>query len=339
MTPLDWFARPWLLGLALLPVAARLALTLRQAPAREPFADPASLASLTANARRRPRVSPTLVALAWLLIAVGAAGPRWGVGEPDGVARGRDVVVLIDLSGSMLAADTDGPARWQTAVRAASTLGDWLRSAPGNRVAVVAFAANPKVVVPLTADANHLETALAELDGDAPPPATRGVSGDPSGTRFGRAIAAASALCEPGRAGQDVILLSDGDDPAGDREWATGVTAARAVGVPVHTVGIGSADASPIFRRGELIKSDIGGVRAPVMTRLNEPLLRELAAEARGDAIVAGQATPDLAAFARELSRRGADRELIDNPASTRRDRAPWFLLAGVACWLAGRWR
>ena len=322
----EFIARPWLGLLLVVPIAARLLAQVRRELPREPFATPAALASLVVGTRRRWG-SPLRV-VGWLLLIVGAAGPRWGEGEPDGVARGRDVVVLIDLSGSMLAADTDGPTRWQSAIAAARTLAEWLRHDPGNRVALIAFAAHPKLIVPLTADADHLETSLNELDGDAPPRAILAGPADRSGTRFGEAITVGASL-----GGQSLILLSDGDDPANDREWANGVTAARAAGVPVHVVGIGGAVESPIVRRGELVEHVLNGVRTPVLSRQNAELLRELAAESRGDYRDASQTTPDLTALMPD----GDERELTSGATPTRRDRAAWFLLAGIMCWLVGR--
>lgn len=324
-------ARPAWLGFALLPVAGLLLAWLvnRRSWRAAPVGTPAAVAALHTRPPRCRWLAGLFQTLAWLLLAVGASGPRWGIGEPDGVAVGRDVVLVLDLSRSMLADDTAGPARWQSAVAGALDLVDAFDGRGGHRIAVVVFAAQPQVLTPLTTDAGHLRAVLNEIDGSLPPPAIRPGDRTASGTRIGVALTAAVGVHDPRFPGaQDIILISDGDDPAAsDREWAAGVTAARAARIPVHAVAIGDPARD----------SDIGG---GVQTRLREGVLRDIVTEARGQLLSTRRERPAVGAFFRtNIEPTGRPRELSDDALPQPRDRSAWFLAAGVGCLLAGRLR
>ena len=81
---------------------------------------------------------------------------------------------------------------------------------------------------------------------------------------------------------QDVVLISDGDDPADDREWARGSDEARRAQIPVHTVGVGNHQEDFILTFGEEL--------AP--TRLREEPLQRIAAETNGRHIAACATSP-----------------------------------------------
>src|SRR5690349_6051424 len=102
------FARPGLLWLSLVPavlsVVAYLAAR-RQRGALALVGRPAAVFGLLPRHARPSRLGRFALFLAWTLLVLGAAGPRWGQGGSDGVAVGRDVVVVLDQSRSMLAAD------------------------------------------------------------------------------------------------------------------------------------------------------------------------------------------------------------------------------------------
>lgn len=294
---------------------------------------------------RGRRSSVLLTGLAWLALTAGIAGPTWGVGEPDGVAVGRDVVIVIDLSRSMLAEDAAGPARWRAAVNGATDFVASLRGR-GDRVGLVVFAVRPKLLAPLTTDADHVLTLLAELDATRPPPETRPApeAATPSGTRIGAALRAAVEAHDPRFPGaQDILLLSDGDDPAEDREWQAGIAAARQARIPVHAVGFGGPERdSPVFVAGRLLEAvDAQGVRDAVLTRLHEDVLTEIAAATGGRYEPARREPPKLAEFYRAKVEADATRVLADDATPQPRDRAgPFFAVAAVcllAAWLWAR--
>ncbi len=335
-----------LAGFALLAVPLTLALLAWRQRWRgqrrlDAVGQPAAVFALRTRPKRGRRGAVTLTAFAWFSLSVGVTGPTWGVGEPDGVAVGRDVIVVIDLSRSMLAADAAGPPRLRAAVDGAAELAESLRGR-GHRVGLVVFATRPKLLAPLTTDTDHLVTLLAELDALRPPAEVRPAPGEPSasGTRIGVALRAAAAAHDSRFAGaQDIMLLSDGDDPADDREWLTGVSAARQARIPVHAVGFGDpAHDSPILVAGRLLEAtDANGVRDPVQTRLREDVLTEIASATGGHYLPARQEPPRLAEFFRNRIESDARRELSDDARPQPRDRSGPFFALSALCLLAAR--
>ncbi len=337
-------------GFALLVVPVALAMFAwrqrrRGARRLDAVGQPVTVFALRTRPNRGRRGAVVLTALAWLFLTVGIVGPTWGVGEADGVAVGRDVVIVLDVSRSMLATDAAGPARWRAAVDGAKGLVESLRGR-GHRVGLIAFAARPKVLAPLTTDSHHILTLLAELDAARPPAEVRPAPGtlSASGTRIGLALRAAVAAHDPRFPGaQDIILLSDGDDPADDREWLTGVSAARQARVPVHAIGFGDpAHDSPILIAGRLLEAtNAAGVRDPVQTRLREDVLTEIASATGGHYDPARQEPARLAEYFRTHVETDATRELTDDATPQPRDRSgPFFALAAVcllAAWLGAR--
>lgn len=339
------FARPdWLL-LLLIPFILTLLNRWTNRPSTI-FGERFLVARLMTGRPRSRLWSRLLMMASWTLLIVGIAGPRWGIGDDGGVAVGRDVVLVLDLSRSMLAADTTNPPiRWQSAVTSARGLVAELRNRGGHRVGVIGFAARPVVLVPLTTDYDHIDAVIADLDAEFPPAQVRpGTDEVPSGTRIGAAMKAAVAAHDPRFPGsQDIILLSDGDDPANDREWEAGVTAARAANIPVHGIGIGDPERDSLIRIDGVPLEYPGadGMLVPVRTRLHEDRLREIATAARGEYLPARRSVPDLAEFFRTRIEPYPSRELSDDAVPQSRDRSSWFLIAGLLlllpAWARGR--
>jgi Ca-activated chloride channel family protein len=272
---------------------------------------------------------------AWTLLVLGLAGPRWGKSDEAGVAVGRDLVIVIDLSRTMLADDMSDPqarTRWEAARAGALDLLQAIARRGGHRVAVVVFAARPKLACPLTTDYEHVRAVLEELDGEYPPPEIR-PGADPnvtSGTRLGSAlIAAVQAHDERFPGSQDIVLISDGDDPGDDREWARGSSAARAANIPVHTVGVGSPTNPSILTLGR-------DMPELVSTQLQEEPLKQIAAETRGHYAPARRDTPTLGEFFRTRVEPNPSREVSDDRIPQPKERYPWFLAPALALFLVG---
>ncbi|HUR53519.1 MAG TPA: VWA domain-containing protein, partial [Gemmataceae bacterium] len=210
------FARPDLLWLLLvLPVFALLNrhAAVRRRKAVADIGRPAAVAMLHTHPARGRKWIGLAYPLGWVALVLGLAGPKWGKSDEPGIAVGRDLVVVVDLSRSMLASDmaNDSMPRWKAARAALLDLMDAVSRRGGHRVAVVVFAARPKLLCPLTTDYDHVRAKIEDLDGDFPPPEiTPGA--DPtitSGTRIGAGVMAAVAAHDPRFKGfQDVILIS-----------------------------------------------------------------------------------------------------------------------------------
>ena len=290
--------------------------------------------------RRLSRRTAWPAAVGTALFLFGLLGPHWGRGEDDGIAVGRDLVLVVDLSRSMNAEDTQGPSRAAAALRAASDLTAALPAfGAGHRVGVVVFAARAKVLVPLTTDLDHVRLTLAELDPAHPPPEIGVTDQSRSGTRIGLGLITALGVCDDRfPQAQSIVLLSDGDDPLDDREWSAAVGPAHTKSVPVHAIGFGDpARDSTLTIRGELLEfSDAQGFADPVRTRLHEDVLKQIAFETRGLYRPARREQPSVEAFLRDVFASSGIRETSDDPVPRSRDRAGLFFgLAALLLLLA----
>lgn len=333
------FARPELLWLFLLfPVfflfdrwGAR-----RQQAAIAKIGRPVALAGQLTQPPSRQRGLRFAQSLGWTLLVLGVAGPLWGKSTETGVAVGRDVMIVIDLSRTMLAddmADRGSPTRWEAARNAARDLVNAMARRGGHRVGIVVFAARTKLLCPLTTDYDHARAILDDIDGQFPPVEIRPPIGAEviSGTRIGAGLIAAVNAHDnrfPGY--QGIVLLSDGDDPGEDKEWVRGADAARAAKVPVYTVGVGDPENGTILTFGEEL----------VDTRLQEEPLKQIAAETRGQYLGSRKDTPQLGEFFRTNLEPLPSREVSDENVRLPKERYLWCVLPALVLfgivWLRG---
>lgn len=254
-----------------------------------------ALAAERSTARERRRARLAVVGLASCVVA--CMQPRLGRGEATGTPPAADLCICLDVSRSMLAGDLQ-PTRLGFAQQAIAELGDRAR---GDRMALVVFAGEARLRVPLTRDVQ----SLVEI--------ARGV--DPSdvalgGTDLGAAIdagvrALAAARGATTRDGADaqldgaLLLVTDGEDPTGAGRAAA--ERARRRGLSVHCVGVGSALGSKITVVGadgrQTFLRDREGNE--VLTRLDATSLRALVADGGVYVDAASTAAPLVAAYER----------------------------------------
>lgn len=337
------FARPvalWLLFLLPLLGLLNFWSARRRRAVLATIGRPAAVAGQLTHPESRPGRAGRWIGLAyplaWMLLVLGVAGPRWGKSDEPGVAVGRDLVLVIDLSRTMLADDMADPrnrTRWQAARAGALDLLKAVEQRGGHRVAVVAFAAHPKLLCPLTTDYEHVRAVLEDIDAEYPPPEIR-PGADPSatsGTRIGAAlVAAVQAHDERFPGSQDIVLISDGDDPGDDKEWVKGSDAARAANVPVHAVGVGDPNRPTVLALGR------GGMPELVSTQLQEGPLKQIAAETRGQYLPARRDVPALGEFFRTRVEPNPSREYTGDQVPQPKERYPWFLGPSLALFLVG---
>lgn len=340
------FSRPELLFLLiLLPVIAVLNYrgTRRRKALLRLFGQPEAVAALSTLKPHRRFRSRLCFLGAVLSLVVALAGPRWGKGDP-GVVIGRDLVIVLDLSKSMLADDMRDPdgrdvkERWQAARAGILNLVTAIRQRGGHRIGLVEFASKPWIVCPLTADYDHFVMRLEEFDPLAPPRETNPAEGEQfaSGTRIGSAIVEAVHAHDPRFPGyQDIILISDGDDPAADKdnEVEIGIRAARDAKIPVHVVGVGDPDnAITVFVPRTGSDEEIIGP-----TKLDENLLKEIARQTHGEYYPARREVPHLGDFFKAKIEPRPSRELPDDALPQTRDRYLWFLIPALVL-ILGAW-
>lgn len=204
----------------------------------------------------------TLLALGALIVTL--ARPQWGFESQEITRKGRDIVVAVDTSRSMLADDVT-PNRL---ARAKLAVQDLLRILEGDRVALVPFAGSAFLQAPLTIDYGAVQDSLDELDTTIIPK---------GGTNLAEAIATSlEAFGKAEGAHKAIVLFTDGEELTADAVKAA--TNAKAAGVRIFTVGVGSSDGAmiPIEEEGTstFVRDDSGQF---VKTRLDSARLKEIA--------------------------------------------------------------
>lgn len=227
-----------------------------------------------------------LMALACFIIAL--AQPRWGEDKVTQLESGRNVIIAMDTSRSMLANDLL-PNRLTRAKLAAQ---DILGTLKTDRVGLIAFAGNAYLQAPLTTDHEAIVEAIQSLDFTSVP---RG------GTELGRALKLAMETFEKNPAkNHGLILFSDGGEP--DVDLKKSIEQAVKMKVLVLTVGVGTEDGALIpdpdpDRSGEFVRSPDGNV---VKTRLEGAVLQQIATATGGRYLKLGS-QPLAVSVVREL--------------------------------------
>jgi Ca-activated chloride channel family protein len=262
----------------------------------------------------RQRVKAALIVAAAGTLVLAMAGPRWGTRYEDVPVRGFDLMVVLDVSNSMLCEDVV-PNRLE---RGKLDVEEMLKVLPGDRVGLVTFAGTSTLTCPLTVNHGAFRTALSAVDTRSTP---RG------GTNLGDAVRrAADSFPEKARDHRAIIVISDG----GETEESYAVEASRMAfednGVRVFTVGIGDiTDGAriPITRDGRPAYLTFEGEE--IWTKLDPILLQSMAAAADG----AYFANPDFRRVSTGIRSRLTPREY--KAARRERQDVRFHWLAGLA--------
>ncbi len=297
----------------------------RRALAR--FASPVLHARLLpqASAGRR-RVRAGLVVAAAALLVAGLLDPRWGVSYRQVQRRGLDIVVVLDVSRSMLAGD----ARPDRLERARQFIGDLVDQLGGDRIGLVTFAGAATVKCPLTVDYGAFRLALQSVGPDTAP---RGGSLIGDGLRV-----AAEAFTDEVRDHKVIVLLSDGED-----QGSYPVEAARVIGgeksIPIYAIGIGDE------REGARIPVVQDGARTwlvhegqEVWSKLDSALLRDVALASGGAYVPVGTGTVDIARLYEDRIEPAARRELDAATVRSHHAQYQWFAGLALALLLVESW-
>jgi Ca-activated chloride channel family protein len=191
----------------------------------------------------RSHVGKILLNLRWLALAffvVALARPQIGEGEAKITASGIDIVVALDLSGSMEAEDFELKGeRVNRLTIAKDVLEKFVLRRVNDRIGVVAFAGRAYIAGPLTLDHDFLLQNIERLQ-------LRSIE---DGTAIGSALSAAlNRLRELKSKSKIVILMTDGQNNAGKVPPLTAAEAAQALGVKVYTIGVGTRGTAPVPR-------------------------------------------------------------------------------------------
>lgn len=284
--------------------------------------------------RRTPWPRVVVVVMAAGALAAALTDPRWGEGEAA-EARGGPVVVVFDVSNSMLAGDL-APDRLERSRRAARVVA---RTAAGAPVGIVAFAGRAYALAPPTTDPGAVELYLDALHPDM---VTQTGSSLSAAVRQGLALLLATDA--PG--GGTLVVISDGDTEESPDSLQAAVDLAARARVPVYALGAGTVVGTSVpeidpetGRRG--VMRTPGG--EPIVTRLGENFLRELGTRTGGAYIPLAEADADERIAAAIESRPAPAGPANEGPTAPAR--YSWFaglalgLLALEAAWPRRRQR
>ncbi len=304
------FAMPWAFVLLPLPFLATYLLrpaAQQGAAMRTPQSIVDRFPKSTGIAQAQQGLKFLLPWLVWIPLAVALAGPRITVETPALPASSRDIILALDLSGSMEKDDfeLDGrPARRIDVVKRVAA--QFVRGRAGDNVGLVIFSEKAYFAAAPTFDVEAVARAIEQ--------AKIGISGKSTAISDGLGLAL-KRLSESKAASRVVILLSDGVNNAGAVKPADAANLARKLGVKVHTIAMGKLDLE-----GNAGDPDV----------VDTVALRTIASASGGEAFRV-KATADLDAVARSIDAMETT-EIAVPTALVFRDYWIWPALFAFAC-------
>ena len=210
----------------------------------------------------RRRLKFILYLTAFALLTLALARPQLGSKLREVESRGIEMMLVVDVSNSMLAEDFQ-PNRLERTKYAIDKLFDGLKQ---DRVGLVVFAGDAVVQLPITSDYRMAKAFARRIS-----PSMVSVQG----TDIGQALSLATmSFSEKGDnpAGRVIVLITDGEGH--DSGAIEAAERAAEQGIRIFTIGIGTPEGAPIQIGGEFIKDDKGEM---VVSKLGEPLLEKIA--------------------------------------------------------------
>ncbi len=242
---LDYYNPWWLIALVLVPLYLIYEYKIK---GKKRMQIPFSRYSLIHKMKPRKSiwgyVYPVLRALLIFSLVLALARPRFGKGRQDIQGEGVDIVIALDVSGSMLAVDFMPENRLGAAKKVAK---DFIKQRQHDRIGLVTFSEYALTRCPLTHDHNALNQILSQVE----------VNQEASATAIGMGLATAVARLRNSTATSKVIILiTDGANNTGEIDPFSAAELAKAFGIKVYPVGVGSNNlvdfpvSDPIFGSG-----------------------------------------------------------------------------------------
>ena len=232
MLQLVW---PWMLAVVVAPFAvARVvprAPDAAGAPIRIPYFEEA-LAWSGRPAGSGPRLRQVIALLAWCALVLAAARPQW-VGDPAPLpVRGRDLMLALDLSGSMREQDMKSGAGFEARIDVVKRVaGNFVARRTGDRIGLILFGTRAYLQAPFTLDLDTVSEMIAET--------VLGLAGEQ--TAVGDAIGlAVKRLRERPMERRVLVLLTDGADTASEVDPLAAARFAAEEGITIYAVGVGA---------------------------------------------------------------------------------------------------
>lgn len=262
------FAWPWLFWIIPLPLVVRFLLPrIQRATAAIWMPQARYLAPEPQEQQGAHWLRWLLPSIIWIALLAAAAQPRW-VGEPIPLnPEAREIMIALDLSGSMQMDDMELNGRTVTRLEAAhSILADFIRRRSGDRIGLIVYADSAHVYVPITSD---LETVASMAE-----EAFIGLAGQR--TALGDAIALSIRyFVERDTQERLVLMLTDGMINTGQINAEQAIQLAQSHDVKIHTIGIGSDEVT--------VRGIFGERRLNPSADLDEIFLNEVARATGGE--------------------------------------------------------
>ncbi len=315
MIQLDEKAYLYLLGVIPVLLVLFLLHQLWKRRVQRKFADPKLLKDLAPDRSMfKPQVKLVLLLMALTFLTMGLVNPKMGTKLETVKREGVDVVFAVDVSKSMLAEDI-APNRLEKAKRLVSEIINELAS---DRVGIIAYAGQAYPQLPITTDYGAAKMFLQSLTTDML---------SSQGTAIDEAIElAATYFDDEEQTNRVLFVISDGEDHS-EGALIDAVELATDQGIRIYTIGVGGTKGAPIpiKRNGvvESLKKDSEG--EVVITRLNEEILMEIAAEGNG-AYIDGENTAAAVEAIQEILSQMDKKEFEAKQFAEFKDQFQWFL-------------
>ena len=269
----------------------------------------------TTSAKWGYRIRRFLGVLGIIFLGIALARPQWDFSLEKREFSGANIVFALDTSKSMLANDVR-PNRLELAKMSILEL---LKSLSGDQVGLIAFAGTAFLQCPSTSDYNAFKLALQATDTQIIPK---------GGTNLSAAMMLAAQTFDPQSHYKQMMLLTDGENLAGDALKTAKELASQ--GVVVHTIGIGSPHGTPISvtnERGlnEYLKDSEGHT---IFTKLDEATLQQIAQTTHGFYMPLGNAGEGLQNIYK-MALKNLPKESFESVEKLPIERYAWF--AGIA--------
>lgn len=309
----------YLLAVIPLMVALFIAQQLWKKRVQRRFAEPRLLKRLAPEMSQFKPALKLLVLLAGLaFLIIGLVNPKIGTRLETIKREGVDIVFAVDVSKSMLAEDI-APNRLEKAKRLVSEI---INSLASDRIGIIAYAGQAFPQLPITTDYGAAKMFLQSMN-------TEMLSSQ--GTAIGDAIELASTYYDDAEQTNRVLfIVSDGEDHS-EGSLTDAVELAVEEGVQIFTIGVGTAKGGPIplKRNGvvESLKKDSEG--QVVITKLDEPMLVQIAEEGNGE-YINGTSTEKAVAYIKDQLNQMDKKEFEAKQYAEYKDQFQWFLGIGL---------